>query len=578
MSYLAISIKEAINNINNHSTDGWFLPAIQRPYVWGSRHENELYICKLFDSILKGYPIGGLILWKTAEEIPFREFITDYSTYEFSRLTDQGMHAKSDKCLVYDGQQRLQTLFSCLRYTFNGKILVFDVLFDPNAEHDADTTGFSFVPKNQAIDPNMIRMNALFAKRIDDAKWDYRKSVIHAVPDMNSSKEDLIESNIDKLWDIFVRTDTKSLAYFPIQSSNSSVVNEVFERLNTGGMALSQADLLFSKIKADAFDFEENLQLFSRKIFDSTGKGYVFGAYSILQVINLLVKGTVRIDPDNVNTTELLRFKETWTNLEQPLLSFFNDYFWGQFKINNQSIIPRQQAMLPIIVYFYEIYRLGFSFKNLSTQNLQTINQFLIKSQINDWNLQSYVDNFSKKIMQIASNSTVVFDFPLNQIEAIIDEKKQRNIEVFEKSFVDYVWFSLKILMPKQTYQFLPDMKGRFNPEIDHIFPKKLADRTAGHEELVDILWNLQPTKGEINGFKTNLHPKVFFLDQAISKAGVVISGSKYVFEYDYLFPKLHDNNIDFSDPVWDDPKLFVEKRRAEMIQFLKTQYGIVLT
>lgn len=48
MSYLGISIKEAISNINN-SLNSWYLPAIQRPYVWGSRYETELYICKLFD-------------------------------------------------------------------------------------------------------------------------------------------------------------------------------------------------------------------------------------------------------------------------------------------------------------------------------------------------------------------------------------------------------------------------------------------------------------------------------------------------------------------------------------------------
>ena len=41
---------KVINSINS-PYNGWFLPAIQRPYVWGSRHENELYICKLFDSI-----------------------------------------------------------------------------------------------------------------------------------------------------------------------------------------------------------------------------------------------------------------------------------------------------------------------------------------------------------------------------------------------------------------------------------------------------------------------------------------------------------------------------------------------
>ena len=42
-----LSIKEVVNNIN----ENWFLPAIQRPYVWGSRYDEEKYICRLFDSI-----------------------------------------------------------------------------------------------------------------------------------------------------------------------------------------------------------------------------------------------------------------------------------------------------------------------------------------------------------------------------------------------------------------------------------------------------------------------------------------------------------------------------------------------
>ena len=120
MSYLGISVKEAINSINN-GVNGWFLPAIQRPYVWGSRYENELYICKLFDSILKGYPIGGLIIWNTEEPIPYREFIKDYLPGELPKLVDKGLHGRKDKWLIYDGQQRLQTLYSCLKHTFNEK-------------------------------------------------------------------------------------------------------------------------------------------------------------------------------------------------------------------------------------------------------------------------------------------------------------------------------------------------------------------------------------------------------------------------------------------------------------------------
>src|SRR5574344_2785580 len=129
MSYLGISVKEAIVNINN-SVNGWYLPAIQRPYVWGSRYENEMYICKLFDSILKSYPIGGLIIWNTEEDVPYREFITNYIPGETQKLVDKGLYGRKDKWLIYDGQQRLQTLYSCLRHTFNEKILVYDLLFD----------------------------------------------------------------------------------------------------------------------------------------------------------------------------------------------------------------------------------------------------------------------------------------------------------------------------------------------------------------------------------------------------------------------------------------------------------------
>jgi len=47
MSYKTISVKEAVRHINN-AVNGWFLPAVQRPYVWGSRYESEEYICNFF--------------------------------------------------------------------------------------------------------------------------------------------------------------------------------------------------------------------------------------------------------------------------------------------------------------------------------------------------------------------------------------------------------------------------------------------------------------------------------------------------------------------------------------------------
>lgn len=574
MSYLGISVKEAINNINN-GVNGWYLPAIQRPYVWGSRYENEMYICKLFDSILKSYPIGGLIVWNTEEEVPYREFITNYIPGETQKLVDKGLYGRKDKWLIYDGQQRLQTLYSCLRHTFNDKILVYDLLFDLSNGNDPDETGFSFVSKNTTIDWHYIRMNELFAKLPNDDKRAYRKNIYKKNTNITDKEEELVEKSIDVLWDIFVKTETKSLAYFPIITSNEKIVNEVFERLNTGNGS-SLADLLFSKIKAEYFDFEEVLQGCSKKIYDSTGKGYLFSAYGILQLLHLIVKKGVRIDPKKVKNSEIIEFNTSWNKLEKPLLSFFTDYLWGQFKINNSSIVPRNLALLPIMVYFYEVFNKGFVFKNFSSENLKKINQYFIKSQINDWNLQSYADNFTRIIKEKSQNTNELFEFPLFEIENYIQERKLRNIEVFEQTFTGYVWFTLKILTPHRTYQFEPDMTGRFNPEIDHIFPKKLKDRTPEYESRVDIVWNMQPTKGEINGYKTNIHPRDFFTDTVKNNKGESIIGSKYVSDYDFLFPINQEKHIDFSDEIWNNPIGFIEKRRVEMIEYLKNKYDIV--
>lgn len=576
MSYSGISVKEAINKINNDN-NGWFLPAVQRPYVWGSRHENEQYICKLFDSILKGYPIGGLIIWNTREKIPYREFMSDYQTGDIPRLVDVGLHGRIDKWLVYDGQQRLQTLYSCLKYTFNGRILVYDLLFDLLVDHDPTETGFSFVDMNSTLDFNYLRCNELFS-RLPNQDSDFEDEVLARNKMLSQEQVRIVKQNLKRLWKIYVETDKSSLAYFPIQSSSEEEVNEIFERLNTGGMALSQADLLFSRIKGnnDNYDFEEKLQLSSKDIYNKTGKGYVFGAYSILQLLNLIIKGRVRVDPKDIKEAELSEFSNAWVDLEIPLHDFFTDYIWGQFKINNSSIIPRKLALLPLMVYFYEIYKKRKNFKHLTSDNIKKLNQYFIKSQINDWNLQSYADNFASIIMVKSNESeSDIFDFPILEIEKKINEKRQRNIDITDEGLKNYIWFSLKILTPNRVYQFEPDIRGRFNPELDHIFPINLKDKSTDYKKIVDVLWNMQPTKGDINGFKTNHHPKLFFTDKIKNRNEQLVVGSKYISDYDFLLPKNEHGVIDFSNAIWDSEEEFIKQRRVLMLEYMKTYYGI---
>ncbi|GHP23845.1 hypothetical protein VN1175_09390 [Helicobacter pylori] len=62
--FLDKSIKEVVDELNVV----YFLPNIQREYVW-LKKTDEKKIEQLFDSILRGYPIGSFLFWKLKKRI-----------------------------------------------------------------------------------------------------------------------------------------------------------------------------------------------------------------------------------------------------------------------------------------------------------------------------------------------------------------------------------------------------------------------------------------------------------------------------------------------------------------------------
>src|SRR5688572_5530054 len=117
------TIRKFVGFLNNPDEQGGFwLPNIQRPFVW-----KEEQIERLYDSILREYPIGTLLVWKTKSKIKRRKFIDNY--HAGIRLVDfyvpQDEHPKM---MVLDGQQRLQSLFIGLRGSYDKKELCIDIL------------------------------------------------------------------------------------------------------------------------------------------------------------------------------------------------------------------------------------------------------------------------------------------------------------------------------------------------------------------------------------------------------------------------------------------------------------------
>ena len=126
-----LSIRKMMNYINNTEEQGGFwLPNIQRHFVW-----NIDQILKLFDSLMREYPVGTLMIWKTKQKIKCRRFISTYKE-NINILNTYETPNDNQKMLVLDGQQRLQSLYIALKGSYEGKELYIDVLSKADKNDD----------------------------------------------------------------------------------------------------------------------------------------------------------------------------------------------------------------------------------------------------------------------------------------------------------------------------------------------------------------------------------------------------------------------------------------------------------
>ncbi len=98
MSYKPKTLFRLVEDINNGQL---FLPHIQRPFVW-----EEEQMLKLFDSLMRNYPIQTLLFWRTKDEIKARKFMpqvlwdTDLSDFYDADKSKKDI----EKVFVLDGQ------------------------------------------------------------------------------------------------------------------------------------------------------------------------------------------------------------------------------------------------------------------------------------------------------------------------------------------------------------------------------------------------------------------------------------------------------------------------------------------
>jgi Protein of unknown function DUF262 len=176
-------------------------PNIQRPFVW-----SEDQICRLFDSILREYPISTLLVWKTtSNNIRRRRFIDCWS--DSLRLSDfYVLENDKKKNLVLDGQQRLQSLYIGLCGTFEGRELHFDILSGQSAAPDDIKFKFKFMLAAEASFPWINFKKLVYSPARSREIEDELKSV--AGREITVQEQDRIRDHIELVRRTFTSDET----------------------------------------------------------------------------------------------------------------------------------------------------------------------------------------------------------------------------------------------------------------------------------------------------------------------------------------------------------------------------------
>ena len=205
------------------------LPDLQRPVVWKDNKVRDL-----MDSMLKGFPIGYIMLWESP------------ANYDRTNQIGQGEKIyKEPDDLVIDGQQRLTALLAAMegikikdkdyneRYikiSFNPitrDFMVWTQATERSAEYISAVSEVYAADKAHTV----TKFRKQYIKNVNDAR------AKNGEPLLTEDEEITIEDNINALLDLKVY----SLPTLRISAqADEEDVSDIFVRVNSGGQKLTE--------------------------------------------------------------------------------------------------------------------------------------------------------------------------------------------------------------------------------------------------------------------------------------------------------------------------------------------------
>jgi hypothetical protein len=509
------SLRKIVTFLNNPEEEGGFwLPNIQRAFVW-----TEDQVCRLFDSIMREYPISTLLIWKTRSGIRRRKFIDNFLDAHGKHLIDFYVPVDDQKkCLVLDGQQRLQSLFIGLKGSYNGQELFLNILSGDLAAPDDVKYKFAFLNPSNAQFP-WIKFKSLVFSELDPVTA-AQELIENAGRKLLEDEKKKVSRHVGVVFKTFQGDD--GIAYQELDSiENQSLygendVVEVFIRANSGGTKLGKSDLLFSLLAAawDTADDQITALLESLNCH-----GFEFTRDFVLKTCLTLLDQGARYEVEKFRKAGVReKIEISWDSISEAITDVL-DFIRGRTFIQCDKGIPSYLALIPLIYFRHHYPDDWKQAKGVETYLLQSLLAGAFSGQPDQ-----LIDDLVKKL-----NDAQQFD--LSEVFGVI-RSAGRALEITEDRLWDMGYGSDNIhLVFNIWYRFnyTPSYKGNL-PQIDHIFPQsilrkvKAVNPQTGRKDLVrykagdrDQLANCMLLTATENGSggKSDTPPDRWFADKS---------------------------------------------------------------
>lgn len=295
------------------------IPQFQRKFVWGIKAS-----AKLLDSIIKGYPIGTFIYWRTNERLRAIRDIGNIPLLE----PKEGEYIN----YILDGQQRLTSLFAPLKGVQitdeEGKISDYSKMYvDLTAADDGEIiiTDISGMEENTFIKvtdlmEGSLTMLASFPKEYHPILERYKEII-----------------------------QSYTFSVINLKNAPIDVATEVFTRLNVGGKALTLFEIMVAKTydAVREFDLSEKYDELKEEL--SNSQYDTIPSATVLQVVAILLeKDCTR---KQILKLEKQKFIDIWNEAIDCIKRSVD--FFRSYGIAVSRILPYNALIVPFSYFFY---------------------------------------------------------------------------------------------------------------------------------------------------------------------------------------------------------------------------------